>query len=66
MTALELIIDCLNFYGIEIANTTHNRITLSRDYEIEVEANGLYKLKSNGQVVAPFDDVDDLCRFIQL
>jgi hypothetical protein len=31
---------------------------------VEVEPNGLYRLMSDGSVVAPFDDLDELSRFI--
>ncbi|MBX9892868.1 MAG: hypothetical protein K2Y12_11155 [Chitinophagaceae bacterium] len=66
MTAKELVIDCLRYYSIEIVNVDDNIITIGRNYKIEVEANGLYKLMSDGQVIAPFDDVDELCRFVLL
>ncbi len=33
-------------------------------YEIEAEGNYLFKLTDDGYIVAPFNDLNDLCRFI--
>lgn len=66
MTPVEILEAALIYYSIEIKSVTGNYFIVGRSYEIEVEKNGLYKLISDGQVVAPFDDVDELCRFILL
>jgi hypothetical protein len=55
----------LHTYELPILTDTGNRIGTVGGYEIEIEANGLFKLRSDGAVVAPFDDLDELCRFIQ-
>jgi hypothetical protein len=34
--------------------------------EIEIEANGIFKLRSEGLVIAPFADLDELCQFIKM
>ena len=65
MTALEILIGGLNFYEIEILFVEGNHVKLLHNYEIEVETNGMYKLLDDGYVVAPFDDINELCRFIQ-
>jgi hypothetical protein len=62
----QILLDALLYYNIEVIDSTTNKIKIGRDYCIEVEQNGLYKLSSNGQVVAPFDDLDELCRFVLL
>jgi hypothetical protein len=64
MTALEILLEAFKFYGIEILSVNGNRVKVLNNYEIEVEANGMYKLLDDGYVVAPFDDVNELCRFI--
>ena len=64
MTALEILLGALDHYGIEIVSVRDNHIKAQNNFEIEVEANGLYKLLDDGYVVAPFDDVNELCRFI--
>lgn len=66
MNNLEFLTGALNYYHIEILSVNGSRITLGRGYEIELEANGIFKLLSNGQVVAPFNDVKELCQFILL
>lgn len=64
MNAKELILGALQYYSIEIIKQENNRIYIGRNYDIEIETNGLYKLRSDGQVIAPFDDVGELCRFV--
>jgi hypothetical protein len=66
MDAKTILLGALQYYNIEILQEAGQHITVGRGYTIEVESNGLYKLCSDGQVVAPFDDVDELCRFILL
>ena len=56
----------LQYYNVEILDENENQFIVVKGYQIEIERNGLYKLLSDGQVIAPFDDVDDLCRFILL
>jgi hypothetical protein len=64
MTALEILLDALKFYEIEIISINGNHVKVQNNFEIEVEANDLYKLFDDGYVVAPFDDINELCRFI--
>ncbi|MBS4066386.1 MAG: hypothetical protein KGZ74_17630 [Chitinophagaceae bacterium] len=66
MTTKEILIGALQYYSIEVIKIEADKVTIGRNYEVEVEANELYKLISDGQVVAPFDDVDELCRFVLL
>jgi hypothetical protein len=55
----------LGEYEIEVLNTSEIKVQVEKGYDIEVEANGLFKLFSDGKVVAPFDDLDELCWFIK-
>lgn len=64
MTAQEILVDALTFYQIEIIGVKDNHVKVQNKFEIEVETNGLYKLYDEGYVVAPFDDINELCRFI--
>ena len=64
MTPLEILLDALQFYKIEIFSVNGNHVRAGRTFEIEVEKNGLYKLLDDGYVVAPFDDINELCRFM--
>ncbi|AQG78919.1 hypothetical protein [Spirosoma montaniterrae] len=40
-------------------------ITLENGYHIEVEGRNLYRLSVEGFVISPFDDIGELCLFIQ-
>ena len=64
MTAQEILVDALTFYQIEIIGVKDNHVKVQNKFEIEVETNGLYKLYDDGYVVAPFDNINELCRFI--
>ncbi len=66
MEAKELLLSALDYYSIPLVAVNNSIITVYKNYEIEIEANGLYKLKCEGSVIAPFDDVDELCRFMLL
>lgn len=60
----EMLLDALRYYDIEIIDERTNKIQIGRGFIIEIESNGLYKLFADGQVIAPFDDLDELCRFV--
>lgn len=62
--ALETLLEALKVYEIEIVSVEGKHVKVQDNYEIEVEANGLYKLYDDGYVVAPFDDLNELCRLI--
>ena len=64
MTALQILLEALQFYEIEILAVNENHVKVQNNYEVEVEANGLYKLLDDGYIVAPFDDINELCRVI--
>ncbi len=64
MTSLEILLEALKVYEIEVITIEGNRVKLQNNYEVEVEKNKLYKLIDDGYIVAPFSDLNDLCRFI--
>lgn len=66
MDAKELLINALEYYNIGVIKEESSRVFIDRNYEVEIETSGLYKLFSDGQVIAPFDDIDELCRFVLL
>ena len=41
-------------------------VYLEMDYAIEIEGKSLFKLLQAGQVVAPFNEVEELCHFIKM
>ena len=64
MISQENLLEALKVYQIEILSVEGNHVKVQNNYEIEVESNGLYKLLDDGYIVAPFNDLNDLCRFI--
>lgn len=66
MDTKESLIQALNRYHIQILNDRGKILDLENDYEVEIEANGIFKLRSEGLVVAPFADLDELCQFIKM
>ncbi len=64
MNHLEALLDCLAFYNIPVKKVEANKVFTIKEYLIEVEANGLYRLLQNEEVIAPFDDLNEVCTFI--
>ncbi|ANI88213.1 hypothetical protein A9P82_02140 [Arachidicoccus ginsenosidimutans] len=64
MNAKETLLEALAYYKIKVERENDNHVFVQNNYEIEVEANGLYKLYDDGYVVAPFNDLNELCKFI--
>ena len=61
----EFLIFALNHFGLTIHSQNGNTIELAHHYSIEIEGKNLYKLSQNNEVIAPFDDVEELCNFIK-
>lgn len=55
----------LHHFNITVVSETEKFITLEKDYWIEWENDQLYKLIYKGQIVSPFDDIEEMCSFIQ-
>jgi hypothetical protein len=64
--AKQLLLGALAYYKIDVLHVDNQFISIIKDYRIEIEQNGIYKLIENGQVIAPFADIDELCQFILL
>ncbi len=62
----EFLLFALDHFGIEVVAQQGHLITLEKGYAIEIEGKNLFKLLQGGQVVAPFADVEALCRFIKM
>ncbi len=43
---------------------TEQHVYVINNYSIEVEPSGVFKLLDGDTVIAPFDDLDELCRFL--
>lgn len=55
----------LNFLEIKILKEESNVLYLEKGYAIEIENENLFKLLSDNAVIAPFDDIEELCIFIK-
>lgn len=55
----------LKHYGIEIDKIDGEYLHLKYNYLIEIEGPFLFKLMHEGQVIAPFSRVEDLCEFLR-
>jgi hypothetical protein len=65
MTPKELLINALQSHSIQVLADRGKFLDLEKDYTVEVEANGIYKLLWLGKVVAPFGDLEELCEFVK-
>ena len=61
---IELLYFAINHHGFKILADDGRLIELEGGYTIEIEKRKLFKLLQNGAVIAPFDEVYDLCQFI--
>lgn len=65
-TPREWLLLAFNEYKIKVLAETGPYFQLERGYTVEIEKNGVFKLRHEQKVVAPFLDLDELCQFIQL
>jgi hypothetical protein len=65
MTTKELLMNALQNHNVQVLADRGRFIDLEKDYTVEVEANGIYKLLWLGKVVAPFADLEELCEFVK-
>lgn len=56
----------LSDFNIKIIADRDHILDLEKDYTVEIEQNGIYKLYWKGKVVAPFQDLAEMCHFIQM
>ena len=55
----------LKHYEIKLVEEKGNMLHLEHSYQIEIEGPSLFKLIHEGQVVAPFGGVEELCEFLK-
>lgn len=65
MTAINSLMVMMEQFGLPVLDHQGNTIKTQSSYCIEVEESGLYKLIHLGDVIAPFDDLEELCLFIK-
>lgn len=65
MDATESLLEMMGRFELPVLVQSEKQIETQNGYKIEVEGPGLYKLIHMGDVIAPFDNIDELCGFIK-
>ncbi len=65
-TPREWLLLALSDFGIAVVADKGMLLEVEKEYSIEIEQNGVFKLIWKGKVVAPFQDLAELCHFIQM
>lgn len=65
-TPREWLLYALDAYNIAVLAEKDNFVEIEKGYVVEIESNGVFKLLCGGAVVAPFRDLEELCRFIEM
>lgn len=65
-TPREWLLRALDDFGIALLSDEGAFLTVEKEYTIEIEQNGVFKLLWKGKVVAPFQDLEELCQFINM
>lgn len=65
-TPREWLLLALSDFNIAVLADHGDVLEVGKEYSIELEANGVFKLRWKGRVVAPFQDLAEMCHFIQL
>lgn len=61
----EFLLFGLKHYGIRLHEEKGKMLYLEHAYQIEIEGPSLFKLMHEGQVIAPFGGVEELCDFLK-
>ncbi len=64
-TETDFVLYALREMKLPVVQHNGRHIRLENGFEIEVEARDLYRLSAEGFVISPFDDIGELCQFIQ-
>ncbi|MFM7431240.1 MAG: hypothetical protein ACKO1F_15255 [Flammeovirgaceae bacterium] len=62
----ELLLQALQAYGLSVIREDGNKVYTESDYCIEVEGPHLFKLSQDGYIVAPYDNLDEVCQMIKM
>jgi hypothetical protein len=65
-TPREWLLLALSDFDIAVLADHGNTLEVEKEYSIEIEQNGIFKLLWKGKVVAPFADLAELCQFIRM
>ena len=65
-TPREWLLLAFSDFEIPILEDHGHILIVAKEYTIEIEQNGVFKLLWKGKVVAPFQDLAEMCHFIQM
>ncbi|MEM9547379.1 MAG: hypothetical protein AAGA77_15475 [Bacteroidota bacterium] len=65
-TTKEILLEALVKNDLTVQSSTDEMIVLNGNYTIEIENESLFKLKQKEFVIAPFDDIHEMCQFIKM
>ncbi|MGY6743239.1 MAG: hypothetical protein ACXIUQ_10925 [Cecembia sp.] len=65
MNGTESLLEMMKQFNLPVLTQHGKHIETQNGYVIEVEGPDLYKLIHLGDVIAPFDDLEELCGFIK-
>ena len=65
-TTKEQLIEALEKHELVVTSSEGKMVWLKKEYTIEIENESLFKLKQGGMVIAPFDDIHEMCQFIKM
>lgn len=62
----EFLLSTLRHFDITVTSHEEKMVYLDKAYTIEIEQANLFKLTQGGQVIAPFADAEELCKFVKM
>ena len=62
----ELLLRALQDSGIAVLRQEENKVFVENDYCVEVEGKNLFKLSQEGYIIAPYDNLNELCQMIKM
>ncbi|MDP3200361.1 MAG: hypothetical protein Q8M62_11065 [Algoriphagus sp.] len=65
MNAMDNLLEMMAVFGLPVLKQGEKQVETLSGFLIEVERVGLYKLIHLGDVIAPFDDLEEMCDFIK-
>jgi len=66
MKGKEKLMEALRKYGVVIVKEDGKYVYTESDYCVEIENASLFKLSQDGYVIAPYDNLDELCEMIKM
>jgi hypothetical protein len=66
LSGKELLLQAFQAHGLSVFREDGNKVFTESEYCVEVEGPHLFKLSQDGYIVAPYDNLDELCQMIKM